>query len=749
MNNNRRQWSRAAAGAAVALAGATYLVGQLSVGPPRTPSSSPIAVTPNDRYVWVANPDKNTVTEFDVDGDANRKVVEVGVGEEPTHVAIAPSGRWIWVANTVSGTVSVIDAVDPQNPTVFENITVGTEPFGMAITPNGKFVYVANARSNDVTVIEAATYKIITTIKDVGPEPRGIVITNDGDEDDSDEKVYVTQFLGTDRRNVVIGADDYKEGRVTVLSTETHSKVNEIALAPMADTGFRSNGSALERIAAANPAVFDRVTGAFPNQLQGLAIFGNKIYIPSTGASPDGPVRFNVNVQALVSVIDVEKDEEAKIDGQPLTLNMNRGIQFEAAGPNKIFPSSPLAVAFKRSQREGYVVSAASNILIKLTLDEQGRPTVNAPTAANDPGGVVRIPVGQHPRGLAINSRDDRAYVANEISRDITVVDLTRDTAMATVRATELPARGTDEARILLGKALFNTSRGVNIPELGPDFVMGDRMSSEGWSSCYACHPHGLTDGVVWIFGAGPRFTLPMHSTFAPKDPNDQKILNHSAIFDEVQDFENNIRGTSGGVGLFQREDGSQDPQLDAFNPKNTGRSARFDALAFYTAMGIRAPISPARRVEADSPQGLDIAAGRELFAKAGCDQCHAGRGWSSARRFIPTPPPAGEVVRGQVLRYLRKVDTFDANQRNEIRQNGAAPLGADGYVPTSLLSVFAFAPYLHDGSALTLENVLENRAHRSAGSGGVDTLRDSRDRAALIEFLKSIDVNTPAFSVR
>lgn len=106
-------------------------------------------------------------------------------------------------------------------------------------------------------------------------------------------------------------------------------------------------------------------------------------------------------------------------------------------------------------------------------------------------------------------------------------------------------------------------------------------------------------------------------------------------------------------------------------------------------------------------------------------------------------------MVRGQVLRYLRKVDTFDASQRNEIRQNGAAPLGADGYVPTSLLSVFAFAPYLHDGSALTLENVVENRAHRSAGSGGVDTLRDSRDRAALIEFLKSIDVNTPAFDIR
>ncbi len=742
MNKNRRRWQQAIAGGAIALAGATYLAGQLASGPPRTSNSSPIAVTPNDRYVWVANPEKNTVTEFEVGGDQNRKIVEIGVGEEPTHIAINPTNRWIWVSNTVSGTVSVIDAIDPDKPTVFQNIDVGTEPYGIAITPNGKYVYVANARSNDVTVIEAATYQIITTIKDVGPEPRGLAITNDGDDSDDDEKVYVTQFLSTDRRGVNIGADDYKEGRVSVLSTETHSKVNEIALAPIADTGVLSNGSALKRIAAANPPTFTRVTGAFPNQLLGIAIYGNTAYLPNTGASSDGPVRFNVNLQALVSVIDTEKDEEAKSE----TFNMNRGMNFEAAGPNKIFPSSPWAVAFKRSKREGHVVSAASNILVKMVLDEQGKPTVNAPAAANDPGGVVRIPVGHNPRGLAINSRDDRAYVANEVSRDVTVVNLINDSVLNTMRSTDLPAAGTEEAKVLLGKALFNSSRGVNLQELGPEFVVGDRMSSEGWSSCFACHPNGLTDGVVWIFGAGPRLTLPMHSTFSPKDPNDQKVLNHSAIFDEVQDFESNIRGTSGGLGLFVRADGSQDPALDAFATKNTGRSVQWDAIALYTALGIRAPISPARRYDPDSPQAKDIVAGRELFAKASCDSCHAGRGWSSGRRFIPTPPPASEIVRGQVLRFLRKVGTFDDKQRNEIRQNGAAPLGADGYVPTSLLSVFAFAPYLHDGSALSLDNVLENVTHRSAGTGGTDTLKDSRDRAALIEFLKSIDAFTPAF---
>jgi hypothetical protein len=63
-----------------------------------------------------------------------------------------------------------------------------------------------------------------------------------------------------------------------------------------------------------------------------------------------------------------------------------------------------------------------------------------------------------------------------------------------------------------------------------------------------------------------------------------------------------------------------------------------------------------------------------------------------------------------------------------------------------SLLSVFAGAPYMHSGSAPTLEEVLENVTHRSAGNGGVDTLSNPSDRQALVRFLKSIDAQTPPF---
>src|SRR6185436_13889509 len=105
----------------------------------------------------------------------------------------------------------------------------------------------------------------------------------------------------------VDGADDAKAGHVTVISAATDAVVADIVINPMADTGFKAAGDALARIAPpATPAPedFKFVTGAYPNQLNNIAIRGKFAFIPNTGASPNGPTRFNVNTQSLLSVFD-------------------------------------------------------------------------------------------------------------------------------------------------------------------------------------------------------------------------------------------------------------------------------------------------------------------------------------------------------------------------------------------------------------------------------------------------------------
>jgi len=73
--------------------------------------------------------------------------------------------------------------------------------------------------------------------------------------------------------------------------------------------------------------VFDTTTGAFPNLLESIVIRGNFAYVTSTCSSPNGPFRFNVNVQSCLAVIDTTRDVEAFA-----TLNMNAGVNFEPAG---------------------------------------------------------------------------------------------------------------------------------------------------------------------------------------------------------------------------------------------------------------------------------------------------------------------------------------------------------------------------------------------------------------------------------
>jgi YVTN family beta-propeller protein len=775
-------------------------------------NSSPIAITSDNRFVWSVNPDNDSVSVFRVAKDANRKVAEIKVGKEPWCVAITPRNRdkggdddrrsWrddddehgdgvkVYVGNMASGTVSVIDA---NKRKVIETIKVGTEPFGCALTPDGSRLFVANQSSADVSVIDTKRDRVIRTIERVGTKPHGIGITADG------KKVYVTQLLSerpapgeTRPLAQTEGADDGRVGRVTVIDAHSHHVLGRAILNPLANTGFLSDGSTLAREPLSAPAapVFDNVTGAFPNLLESVTIRGDRAYVPGTCSSPNGPFRFNVNMQSCLSTIDTGKDVEAF--GPGTTLNMNVGVGFEPPG-KRLFNTNPFALAFKRSKPEGFVAVGATDRLLRVTLDADGKPSINPPANAQDPGNIVRIELkdpneivqpdpddkigGKNPRGLVLDSKDTRAYVMNFTSRDIAVVDISgpdpaRYKTIARIPSAALPAEGSVAAISQRGKQLFNSGIG---PEGAADNSKrpAGRLSDFGWGSCYGCHVNGLADSVTWMFPDGPRQSISMENTFAfgkaviengaPKLPEShQRALNWSAVRDEVQDFTRNVRAVSGGGGLV-RVDAAGKPvpegvaglaQLpDLLATANGGLNADLDAIATYLATGVRAPISP---VGANQPR---VKEGRALFQTAGCQNCHGGVNWTTSVLDYTPPAAANDVVDAQLVRFLCRVGTFDANlfadgKGNEIRANalvaGAGAnvqaRGALGFNVPSLISVFASAPYLHSGAAPTLGDVLDNVTHRSAGSGGVDLLTDANDRRAVVRFLQSIDRDTEPF---
>ena len=716
-------------------------------------SSQPLALTANDAYLCVANPDNDSVTFFAVHHDKNVRMAEVNVQTEPSGVAFLPDGTKAYVANTVSGTVSVIPA-DFATGTIgipSKHIVVGVEPYGLAMAPNGKKLYVSNVRSNSISVIDTATDTVTKTISNVGFEPRGLAITNNGDSSDTDETLYVTQFLALRVVGKVDGQDDAKAGHVTVISTATDTVVKDVSISPLADTGFKALGDAIARIPPgdpANPANFQFVTGAYPNQLNSAAIKGDFVFLPSTGASPNGPVRFDVNTQGLLSVVNRLTGADAN-----QTINLNQAVKNQS-NPTKLFVTQPWAIAFKHQSDEGFVASAASNHLVKVTTN----PVSGAVAVANDPGDptrVLQIKVGKNPRGLVINSGDTRGYVMNHVSRDVSVVDLSAspEVVLATLDAAPLPAPGSQAELIHIGKELYNTSIGEFDPAPGTSTPITGRMSNNGWGSCATCHPGGLSDNVTWIFPSGPRRTIPQHTDFdqTVAARNVLRVLNWSAERDEEEDFELNIRNVSGGLGLIVQADGvTPDTQVTPFTPlANGGRNQlkvsgvpAWDALGAYVKFGIRAPRSPVSKTDPT------VVAGRALFASANCQICHGGPQWTSGRvRF--TPPPAAGLVNanGELFGELRQVGTFDSSALNEVRQNAAAPLGASGFVPPSLLSIDAFPQgFFHNAAAATLDEVLQNVTHRSAGTSGVDVLSNASDRASVVQFLRSIDAASQPF---
>jgi YVTN family beta-propeller protein len=702
--------------------------------------SSPIAISDDDSLVVVTNTLNGTVSLFNVAGDANTKLAEIQVGEEPRSVVITPNKAFAYVTNQISGTVSVIDLASQSK---IADIPVGAEPYGIALTPDASRAYVANSASNTVSIIDTASNTVIGTISIPGVQPRGVAITNNNGGT-GQQFVYVTQFLSQPTASGGPGLDKGSEGKVFVISTTDDSQIQGVITLAAHDTGFTADRTAFG-------GTDKDPTFAYPNQMQSIVLKNGRGYLPNVAASPEGPVKFNVDTQAFLSVFDVA----AKSELSGGTINLHAAVKAQTFTP-KLFLANPWAIAFKHAANEGYVVSSASDVLVKITIDDNGVPAVVSVPADGDTTRVLTIDVHKNPRGIVINNADTRAYVYNFISKDVSVIDLTAspEAELARIQSADLPAAGSDAAKFLAGNELFHSSRGEF------DEGVAERMSNEGWQACSSCHPDGLSDGVVWAFASGPRKSIPLNGTYSPDNPTgNQRILNYSAVFDELEDFELNIRGVSGGQGLIVLEGTTNpDPNVKAFDPPNANRVQlhvngfnAWDAIVAWTQFRVTSPASPYRGIDPNSELGQQIARGRELFTQANCQACHGGAKWSTPQvdyaRVSPFPETvtvgtAPEPPVGQLSRFLQLVGTFDPANPIEKNANNLTALGQLGYNPPSLLSIHAFPPYFHNGSCLTLDCVLENQIHRKAG-GVTGLLDDAANREALLQFLISIDITT------
>ncbi len=161
---------------------------------------------------------------------------------------------------------------------------------------------------------------------------------------------------------------------------------------------------------------------------------------------------------------------------------------------------------------------------------------------------------------------------------------------------------------------------------------------------------------------------------------------------------------------------GSFDPTVDA---------ALLDAIATYVNFGIPLPVPP-------TTDPALVAAGRAIFMRADvhCSECHAGARFTDSGAGNPTLDLGGPI-------QLHDVGTCVAQPYPDVAHDDVAghARAACSFDTPSLSGLASTPPYLHDGSAATIHDVLEI----TRGKMGDISSLSTADEAALVEYLRSL----------
>lgn len=576
----------------------------------------------------------------------------------------------VWVVNPDANTVTAIDTASQEM--AFE-VAVGEHPRTLALAPDGT-IWVANQHSASVSVLDGANGELVATLElPRGSKPYGVAFTPDGSAgyvtlegkgelvafDPIARSVTGTLPVTDKPRGLAISADSSRILVTRFLSPDSGGEVIEVSTNPFEVT--RTFDLAVD----SGPDTEASGRG-LPNYLSSLVIApdGRTAWLPSDKANlqrglvRDGePLTFESTVRTIVSQLDLETNQE--LPEQRLDLNDRSLAQ---------------SLAFSKYGDWVFVASLGTNAL----------DVFDAYSGAHV-GGVSSV--GLAPSGLVFSPDFTRLYVHGFLSRDVVVLDVagfvtSASTAVTRVATVNTVAEETLSRKELLGKRLFYNAD-------------SSRMNRDSYLTCASCHLDGESDGRTWDFtqrGEGLRNTIPL----VGRGGMDHGRLHWTGNFDEIQDFEQDIRTEMGGRGFMKDRDFEARTRSEALGTKKAGVNENLDALAAYVSSLDRVDPSPFRNP--DGSLTSEAEAGALIYAELGCASCHTGPDFT---------------------------DSAD----------GALH---DGFDTPTLRGVWATAPYLHDGSAPTLRDVLTS-ANAVEKHGEISGLGEA-ELDALVAYLRQIE---------
>ena len=596
----------------------------------------------------------------------------------------------IWNVNPDNDSVSVSDA----SGALLAEIPVGDAPWALAKQPGASRVFVSNKSDATISVIDATSLSITRTVTLArGAAPHGIVFSADGAS-------YFVVLEALARLEKRASVDDTLLGSLALPGQPRHLAIryddSEILVSRFVTPPIPGESSLVVDVASGGAEVF----AVDPT---GLTL-SRTIQLPYDGrgqSESQGPGMPNYLGPPVISFDDQHAYVPTKKDNVAAGALRNvPGLTFEStvrANSSRILLSTNSEDPTFRVDHDNAGLATGSaltggNRYLLTTLE-----TSRAISVYDTQNGfeLMRLPTGRAPQSVALSSDGATAYVHNFMDRSLSRFDLTE------MLQTHLPATH-----------VLSTVSVVSSEALAPDVLLGkqhfydaadDRLSLDDYISCASCHSDAGHDGRVWDFGGfgeGLRRTPSLRGR-----GTGQGLLHWSGNFDEVQDFEGQIRSLGLGLGFLSPADFAA--TSDPLGAPKAGMSPDLDALGAYLASLTEVAESPHRPDAAQlSAQAIQ---GRADFATHGCVDCHLGA------QLTDSPSAA-----------RHDIGTLDAASGLRL---GAA---LDGFDTPGLVGAWQSPPFLHDGSAQSLQEAIS--AHQSANALPTATLD------ALAQFLVELE---------
>jgi len=582
-------------------------------------------------------------------------------------------------------------------------------PVDAAVSPDGRRLYVVCEGTDELAVVDAAKESVIARVP-VGHVPRGIALSSDG------QRIYVTNSWADSVTEIDAaslkatrtlpagfepsGAALDARGQALYVANRISNDVSVIDLRNGNEEKRLPAGRGASYVAASGSRVY--VTHIYPNLGKHRAqpqseiteidvehqVVESRAQLHNVGGvfhiaiSRDGRLGIAAQMRPK-NLIPLAHVEHGSVLADSLAVfgeDVGRVVELPLDELERYF-SLPFGVAIAPDKSKVYLsASGTDEIAIvdgkKLVAAARSpeRDTLANDLAASSRYVLAHIAVGRNPRGIALSPDGSKLYVANRLDDNISVVDTKAGKVAGTIG---------------LGGPLVIDQR-----RRGERLFFSSKFSFQHQFGCASCHLDATIDGFQW--------------DLEPDGFGVDIVDNRS-----LEDISNTapFKWNGGNPDLFT-ECG---PRTERFFFRSQGfRGEDLDDLVTYVGS---IPLRPNRYRQANGELTPAQERGKAIFDRTKrkdgsvipegnrCNSCHSGKYYTNQQ--------------------LADVGTGKPTDRSPLVD-----------VP-HLTNVSLSAPYLHDGSANSLEEIWTvfnpNDTHGVTNDLAKDELND------LIEYLKTL----------